>query len=124
MPRAYAYHRPVENTYIKRQRDRRLVRELSGVFAAVLLLGGGLFVYTWIHVETLRTGYRVDRLEKELHALLEKERYLRFEAARRTHPKRLEERAREELGMVYPSVEQIFHIGDVVPRGLSTEPRQ
>ena len=114
MRRAYAYHRPVENAYLVRQRDQRLLRELLGVFAVVLLLGGGLFAYTWIHVETLRTGYRVDQLEKELHTLLEKERYLRLEVARRTHPEQLETRARQELGMVYPGVEQIFHFEDLL----------
>ncbi len=47
----------------------------------VLSLGGGLFAYTWIHLEVLRTGYRIDKLERELRELNRKERQLRLEAA-------------------------------------------
>ena len=105
-PRAYASRRPVENAYLVRQRDRRRLRELAAVLAAVLVVGAGLFSYTWLHIEILRTGYRVDRMEKELHGLLEKERRLRLEASYRSHPKRIEQRAADELAMQPLSLEQ------------------
>ncbi len=102
----YAIHRPVENTYLVRERDRRLIRELLSVLAVVLLLGGGLLAYTWVHVEILRTGYRVDGYEKQLHELLEEERRRRLEVSVLTRPGRLEERARRELGLRTPTLEQ------------------
>jgi hypothetical protein len=46
----YAFRRPVRNSYLVRERDRRLARELALVLLVVLLLGGGLLGYTWIHL--------------------------------------------------------------------------
>ncbi len=110
MRRPYAIHRPVENAYLVRERDRRLIRELLGVAALVLMLGGGLLAYTWVHIEIVRAGYRIDQREKELHGLLEEERQRRLEAARLTHPALIEERARREQGMREPTLEQtMFH---------------
>ena len=102
----YAIHRPVENEVLVRQRDRRLLRELLAVLAAVIALGGGLLAYTWVHLETLDTGYRVNAREKELHQLLETERRRRLEVSVLTHPQRIETRARQDLEMRPPTLEQ------------------
>ena len=95
----YAIRRPVENTYLVRQRDRRRVRDLVSVLLAVSLAGGGLLAYTWIHIEILRTGYLVTELEQTLEVLLEEERRFRLEASQLTRPEGIAARAREELGM-------------------------
>lgn len=113
MPSPYAVHRPVENTYLVRQHDRKRLRELLGVAAAVLLLGGGLFAYTWVHVEMLRTGYRVDALEKRLSHLLEVERKWRLQGAFAAHPEQIGERAREELRMAPPSLDQMIFYEEI-----------
>ena len=102
----YAVHRPVENAYLTRERDRRLIRELLGVVAVVLVLGAGLLAYTWVHIEILRTGYRINRHEKELHQLLEEERRRSLEASYLAHPERIYERARADLGMREPTIDQ------------------
>ena len=102
----YAVPRPVENAYLVRERDRRLIRELLGVVALVLVLGGGLLAYTWVHVEILRTGYRINRHETELHQLLEEERRRSLEASYLAHPQRIDDRARRDLGMRDPTMDQ------------------
>lgn len=114
MASPYAVHRPVDNTYLVRQRDRRRLRELLVVAAAVLVLGGGLFAYTWVHVELLRTGYRIDDLETRLRELLEVERKWRLEAAYAAHPERVEQRARRDLGMTEPSLGQMLFYDEVL----------
>lgn len=114
MPSPYAVHRQVENTYLVRQRDRRRLRELLGVTATVLVLGGGLLAYTWVHVEILRTGYRIDELEKRLHELLEVERKWRLEAAYAAHPERVESRARNELEMTEPRLDQMLFFDEIM----------
>jgi cell division protein FtsL len=104
---AYAFHRPVANSYLVRERDRRLARELALVLLVVLLLGGGLLAYTWIHLEALRTGYRIDLLERQLRDLAQVERQLQLEASYLASPQRIEERAVRELGMQQPVLEQV-----------------
>jgi cell division protein FtsL len=105
---AYAVRRQWANTYLVRERDRRLVRELAGVLLVVLSLGGGLLGYTWMHLEVLRTGYRIDKLEKELVELNRQERELRLEAAYWASPQLVEKRATDELGMQPPALEQVI----------------
>ncbi len=111
----YAVRRPVENDYLVRERDRRLARELLGVGIAVLLLGVGLLAYTWIHIEITAAGYRVDTLEKELHSLQQEERRLQLEATYLSRPERIENRARGELDMRPPSLEQTLFYKELVP---------
>ena len=113
--RQYAIRRPVANTYLVRQRDRRRMRDLLAVLVAVFLVGGGLLVYTWIHIEIMRTGYLINDLERQLETLEEQERHHRLEASYLTHPARLERRARRELGMVPPSIEQTLFHQELVP---------
>jgi cell division protein FtsL len=97
----------VVNTYLVRERDRRRQRELAVVLLSVLCLGGGLLAYTWIHLEVLRTGYRIDALERELTELTQTERQLRLEAAYLASPSRVEQRAVSELTMQSPALEQM-----------------
>jgi cell division protein FtsL len=104
---AYAFRRPVVNTYLVRERDRRRQRELALVLLVVLCLGGGLLGYTWIHLEVLRTGYEIDKLEKRLAELTQKERQLRLESSYLAGPSQIERRAAQELGMQAPALEQV-----------------
>lgn len=115
MKTAYAIHRPVENTYLVRQRDRRILRELARVVGIVLALGGVLLGYTWLHVETLRAGYQIEKLERQLSGLQERERQLRLEAAWREHPRQIGQRAQEELGMSVPSLAQMLFYRELAP---------
>jgi cell division protein FtsL len=103
----YASSRPVRNTYLVRERDRRLARELALVLLVVVLLGGGMLGYTWIHLEALHTGYRIDLLERQLSELSQIERQLQLETSYLASPQRIEERAVRELGMRQPALEQL-----------------
>jgi cell division protein FtsL len=104
---AYAFTRPVANSYLVRERDRRLLRELALVLLVVLCLGGGLLAYTGIHLEVTRTGYRIDKLERELEESTREERRLRLQAAYLASPTQIEKRAVAELGMQPPALEQV-----------------
>jgi cell division protein FtsL len=98
----YAAGRPVANTYLVRQRDRRRARELVAVLIALLPAGVALLAYTWIHLEVVRTGYRIDALERRLHRSAQIERQLRLEASYLGGPERVARRAASELGMRAP----------------------
>lgn len=116
MKSPYVVRRTVENTYLVRQRDRRRRRELLGVVAAVLLVGGGLLVYTSIHIQILRTGYRVDDLERELHRLEQTGRQRQLTIARQKSPERIETWARAH-GMQPPAPEQVVFQSELAAAG-------
>ena len=113
MPSAYAVRRPVVNAYLVRERDRRRLRDLLLVIAAVLPLGAGLLAYTWLQLETLRTGYRTEELSRRVHRLEQVERQLRLEAAHLAQPRRIAERARRELDLAEPAVEQVIFVEEM-----------
>jgi cell division protein FtsL len=105
--RAYAQRRPVVNSYLVRERDRRRLRELALVLVALLPLGLALLVYIWMQLEVVRTGYHIDVLERRLHALGQSERQLRLEASYLASPERIGRRAAAELEMAPPRLEQM-----------------
>ena len=107
MRNEYAVRRPVVNTYLVRERDRRRWRELALVLLAGISLGGGLLGYTWIHLEVVRTGYHIDELERHMVDLTRSERQLRLEASYLANPHQVEQRAVDELGMHAPNLEQV-----------------
>ena len=107
MKSAYAARRPVENAYLVRERDRRRLRELVLVLATVLPLLLALLAYTWIHLEVLHTGYRIDAAERRLRQLVQVERQLRLEASYLGSPERMAQRATTELGMQAPVIDQM-----------------
>jgi len=113
LPGAYAVRRPVVNAYLVRQRDRRRLRELAWVVATALPLALALLGYTWLQLETLRVGYRVEALEQRVHKLAQIERQLRLEAAHLAHPERLARRAADELGLRPPAVEQVIFLEEL-----------
>ncbi len=110
MRRAYAFTRPVLNTYLTRERDRRRRRELGWVLLVVLPVGLCGLVYVWLHYQALSTGYSIPELERQLERQLEIERGLSLEAASLAAPERIEARAVEELGMVVPDASQVLFL--------------
>lgn len=122
MNSAYAFRRPVANTYLVRERDRRLRRELAAVVVVVLSLGGGLLGYTWMHLELLNTGYRIVALEREQRELAQEERRLNLETAYLASPQQVEGRAVRELGMQSPATEQVVFWEELQGGAASGEP--
>jgi hypothetical protein len=106
---AYAERRPVVNAWLVRERDRRILRELAWVVAAVVPVGVALLGYTWLQHETLKTGYRIEALERRAHQLAQVERQLRLEAAHLAHPGRLAAAA-AELGLQPPTIDQVIFL--------------
>lgn len=110
---AYAARRPVVNAYLVRERDRRRLREFAWVVVGIVPLGLALLGYTWLQLEQLRTGYRVERLARELDRLEQNERQLRLEAAYLASPGRVAERAGRELEMAPPRLEQLLYLEEL-----------
>lgn len=110
MRRAYAFTRPVLNTYLTRERDRRRRRELGWVLLAVLPVGLCGLVYVWLHYQALAVGYSIPALEQELEKQLEIERTLSLEAAALAAPETIETRAIVELGMEVPAASRVLFL--------------
>lgn len=113
MRNAYAVRRPVVNAFLVRERDRRRLRDLVMVLLAVAPLLGAMAGYTWLRVEQVRVGYRVDKLDRTLRRLERDERQLRLEAAYLASPGRVGERAASELGMAPPTLDRLLYLEEL-----------
>ena len=108
-PYAQTLRRAPANTYLLRERDGRRRRELLLVILALVPLAAGLLGYTWVELQALSTGYRINQLETELHQVQRQERHLRLAAGRQAHPARIERLAGEKLGLQPQTVAQTLH---------------
>lgn len=110
MARAYVVRRPVVNTYLVRERDRRRLRELGWVLLVVVPVGLLGLAYVGLRLEVVRVGYHLDRLETELTRLEREERLLALERGALTRPELIERRATAELGMRVPERSQLLSL--------------
>lgn len=108
MARTYVVPRPVTNSYLVRERDRRRLRELGWVLLVVLPVGLFGLGYVGLRLEVLRVGYRLDRLETRLEQRQQAERLLGLEVSALTRPALIERRATTELGMQVPRRDQLL----------------
>ena len=108
-PYAQTLRRAPANSYLRRERDGRRRRELFLVILALVPLAAGLLGYTWVELQTLSSGYRINKLEGELHQLQRQQRHLRLEAGRQAHPARIEQWATDRLGLHPQTVAQTAH---------------
>lgn len=114
MKAGYAIQRPVDNEYLARDRDRRRVRDLLRIVFWTLPMAVALLIYISVRLAVLDEAYAIQSLEGRLHELARQERELRLEAAYLESPPRVERRAREELGMVPPELEQVIFWQEIV----------
>ena len=76
----YTQKKPIENTHIVRERDRRRNRELLAVLSLGIPIGLFLLLFTWQNLEVIRLGREATRLQKQYrqteteHKSLEAER--------------------------------------------------
>jgi cell division protein FtsB len=76
----YTQKKPIDNTHIVRERDRRRNRELLAVLSLGVPIGLFLLLFTWQNLEVIRLGREASRLQKEYkqteaeHKALEAER--------------------------------------------------
>jgi hypothetical protein len=60
----YTQKKPIDNTHIVRERDRRRNRELLAVLFLGVPIGLFLLLFTWQNLEVIRLGRETTRLQK------------------------------------------------------------
>jgi len=93
----------------KRPKKLKAGRKMVGWWFTIMsLFMGELFVYTWCRVQCVRTGYEITDVSEEHRRLLTIEQNLMIELTRLRSPERIERIARQKLGLVSPTPEQII----------------
>jgi cell division protein FtsB len=89
----YAQKKPIENTHIVRERDRRRFRELFSVVVLGLFVGGFLIIFAWQNLSVIRLGHEATRLQQQKKELENTNKALRLEIDRLTALGSVEQRA-------------------------------
>lgn len=69
-----------------------------------------LLVYTWCRLQCVQIGYVISSETKRHDELIAVQKNLKIELARLKSPQRIAKIARERLGLVAPSPEQVISI--------------
>jgi cell division protein FtsL len=89
----YAQKKPIENSHIVRERDRKRFRELLAVLGLGVPLGAFLLLFTWQNLEVIRLGHEATRLQKQKQEIENANKALQLDLDRRTSLSAVEQRA-------------------------------
>lgn len=89
----YAQKKPIENTHIVRERDRRRSRELWAVLGLGVPICAFLLLFTWQNLEVIRLGHEATGLQKQKQEIENANKALQLELDRRTSLAAVEQRA-------------------------------
>ncbi|MEA2236791.1 MAG: hypothetical protein QOC81_1515 [Thermoanaerobaculia bacterium] len=89
----YAQKKPIENSHIVRERDRKRFRELLAVLGLGVPLGAFLLLFTWQNLEVIRLGHEATRLQKQKQEIENTNKALQLDLDRRTSLSAVEQRA-------------------------------
>jgi len=108
------FARPVDNSRLCREMDRRQQRQIFILFSVIVVPFLFLLLLTLAHFRSVRYGYQIEQLKAERLALEEWNRQLRLERAALADPQRIDRLARTGLGMAEPAVGQVIRLGPPV----------
>jgi len=86
---------------------------LSPAVLGLLILAAAL-LYVWQHTSVVRLGYEIERLRERQAALVQENKGLRLELGQLRSLRRVEDIARNRLGMVAPKPGQVVLIPESV----------
>jgi len=111
--------KPVDNSRVVRQIDRRARSEVWLVILLLTLLAGGLGLYAWPALEIRRVSQESVRLYREKERLLEQKRKLQLERAALENLRRVEAIAARDLALQPPRPERsvVIEVPRPVPSG-------
>jgi cell division protein FtsL len=110
---------------IRRNLDRRGLRDFACGTAACALVAGALLLHAGVRTLVTERGYRLSRLSAEYRELTGEHERLQLRAAELASPQRIEELARTRLGMGPPARDRMVVLvgGTAVARPVATAAR-
>jgi len=101
----------IDNTRLCRQRDPGFLRETSALIAGTLVCLTVVLFCAWMQFEAVHAGYRLEELRAGHDKVLEWNRNLRLEQAALLDPMRIDQLARNRLGLAEPPAHQLTPLG-------------
>ena len=99
--------KPIDNSRLVRTTAPNRVRELARQVVMGAAVAGVILVYAWQHFECIQMGYQLESFKSELSQKSEINQELKLEVAGLRAPSRIDEIARNQLGLTVPVAGQI-----------------
>ena len=104
-----------QSARVIRERDRGLLRAMGATLLISACLVGGVLGIVGLRVSQVKLSYRLEQLRSQRGQLEEVTRQLGVELATLRALARIESKARGELGMLSPSLNQVRMAREYVP---------
>jgi len=101
------FDKQIDNSRVHRVPDPLCSLEYLGLTLLGAMFVFGALFYGWQQYQWIQYGYRIEESQRRIEELSEVGRQLRVERGVWASPRRIDETARRELGMVRPRVGQI-----------------
>jgi cell division protein FtsL len=99
--------KPIDNSRLIRPAPPNRLRELARQVVMGSLLAAVALTYAWQHFECIQLGYQLETMKAELSQKTEMNQELKLEVAGLRSPSRIDEIARNQLGLTMPVAGQI-----------------
>ena len=104
----------IDNTRLVKELDYQQTKECLLLMVLGVLCLLTLLFLAWQQFEVVRRGYEHEDLRMELNLLTEVNHSYKVERAQLKEPERIEIHAREQLGLQFPSFQQVVIIEEPV----------
>ena len=123
----YTQKKPIDNTHIVRERDRRRNRELVAVLSLGVPIGLFLLLFTWQNLEVIRLGREATRLQNDLKTVTAEHKALQAELDKLTSFDAVEAKAKD-LGFAATNAQKIVVVEPtandrVIPSAVEGSPQ-
>ena len=99
--------KPIDNSRLVRSTAPDRVRELARQVVMGAAVAAVTLIYAWQHFECIQLGYQLESAKSELAQKSEMNQELKLEVAGLRAPSRIDEIARNQLGLTIPVAGQI-----------------
>ncbi|MFQ5778324.1 MAG: hypothetical protein ACE5IP_10000 [Terriglobia bacterium] len=107
------WRKRIDNSRLVRRRDPEAAREAAGLVGGAVVCLAVLLLCAWQHFEFVHASYRLEELRGRHEQVLEWNRTLHLEQAVLLDPMRVDELARNQLGLDSPPAGQVIPLGGV-----------
>ena len=94
-------------------RERRNLKDMGFMFISILASFAAIcviFAFLWTRLTVVNSGYEISKANTRRSELIEQNKRLRVEFMKLKSPERIEKAALDDLGLSYPTGEQIATI--------------
>ena len=97
---------PMDDRFIRQAKKKAVPVEVPlwlKIVVGIILVFAGMMLYVWKNIEVSHLAWQISTLKKQKEYLINENKSLEVEIASLSHLARIEQIAKDEIGLVYPA---------------------